>query len=197
MEEEGAKEANPRCSMRGGSVSGSVHLRRRQVASLCPFLRLSFSAAFFPDSVRKKKRGKLRRKGWLSTKTSETLSSFQRIAFIRPRAFVTFVFYSTSFHPLFLFHAPRPVTTTRISSLYPRLDGRSFDWQDFPPLRSIRDFETGPIRAIKSLPLPLPGKETKKISRLMKAPRRDEPRKDIAPSSIRLSKRAAGLVVEK
>lgn len=79
------------------------------------------------------------------------------------------------------------------NSLYPRLDGRSFDWQDFPPFHGTLKPAHGFPRAIKSLPLPLPGKGTKKISRFMKELKARRERY----CAFLVSKRAAGLIVEK
>lgn len=154
-----------------GSVSGSVHLRRRQVASLCPFLRLSpslspsFSSAFFRDSPEKKlPRGEGRggkRNGFevgFRRKTSAPRNrfSFQRIAFIRPRpAFVSFVS-STPFPTLafssFIGHAPRRVTKiTRSVSASRAAKGRDRLLARLPPpLRGTLN-RPGFPRPIKSL----------------------------------------------
>lgn len=152
-----------------GSVSGSVHLRRRQVASLCPFLRLSPSLSLFllrflsrfPGKKASAEGGERKQNGFevgFRRKTSAPRNrfSFQRIAFIRPRpAFVSFVS-STPFPTLafssFIGHAPRRVTKiTRSVSASRAVKGRDRLLARLPPpLRGTLN-RPGFPRPIKSL----------------------------------------------
>ena len=146
-----------------GSVSGSVHLRRRQVASLCPFLRLSlppslspsfslsFSSAFFRDSPEKKLPRGREGSGTASRlafdekrQRQETVFRFNESLLSRP-ALVSFVSSTPFSNPrIFLFHRPRSETSVaKITRSFVSASRRTRPgdaivyWQDFPPLPSV------------------------------------------------------------
>lgn len=97
----GRRSRRSKSQVLGGSVSGTVHLRRRQIVSLCLVcsVSFSFSAALCTslsllsfESLEEKASRIVRLRGWLSTKCQrqETVS-FQRIAFTRPALISSFV----------------------------------------------------------------------------------------------------------
>lgn len=122
-----------------GSVSGSVHLRRRQVASLCPFLRLSPSLSLFllrflsrfpgkKASAEGGERGEAERlRGWLSTKNVSAKKPFfvsTNRFYPTPAGLRILRFLDPVSNPrIFLFHRPRSETSYKDNSFRIRVSG--------------------------------------------------------------------------